>query len=171
MRETQVPSLGWEDPLAKEMATHSSTLAWRIPWTKEPGGLQPMESLRVWHDWATSLSLSSTTSQGPRPQAVSTVQVRWATTPWQAQSWDFASFPHFLPRAAFRGEPQPCSWDPRGPHIQQHAGLRVRGGGLAVGAQDSAGSSGRRPLPSSGAAPPWSARTMQLVHIAWIFQM
>ena len=40
MRETRVQSLGWEDPLEKEMATHSSTLAWRIPWTEEPGRLQ-----------------------------------------------------------------------------------------------------------------------------------
>ena len=38
MQETQVPSLGWEDPLEKEIATHSSILAWRIPWTEEPGG-------------------------------------------------------------------------------------------------------------------------------------
>ena len=40
IRETQVQSLGWEDPLEKGMATHSSVLAWRIPWTEEPGGLQ-----------------------------------------------------------------------------------------------------------------------------------
>ena len=39
MQETQVPSLGWEDPLEKGMATHSSILAWRIPWTEEPGGV------------------------------------------------------------------------------------------------------------------------------------
>ena len=39
MRETQVQSLGWEDPLEKEMATHSRSLAWEIPWTEEPGGL------------------------------------------------------------------------------------------------------------------------------------
>ena len=44
MQETQVRSLGQEDPLEKEMAIHSSTLAWRIPWTEEPGGLQSMES-------------------------------------------------------------------------------------------------------------------------------
>ena len=50
MRETRVPSLGQEDPLEKEMATHSSTLAWKIPWTEEPGGLQSMESQRVRHD-------------------------------------------------------------------------------------------------------------------------
>ena len=44
MQETQVRFLGWEDPLEKEMATHSSILAWRIPWTEEPGKLQSMES-------------------------------------------------------------------------------------------------------------------------------
>ena len=50
MQETQVQSLGWEDPLEKGMATHSSILAWRIPWTEEPGGLQSMGSQRVGHD-------------------------------------------------------------------------------------------------------------------------
>ena len=59
VREAQVRSLGWKDPLAKEMATHSSTLAWRIPCREEPGGLQSMGSQRVGHDWATSLSVSS----------------------------------------------------------------------------------------------------------------
>ena len=49
-RETWVQSLGQEDPLEEEMATHSSTLAWRIPWTEEPGGLQSMGSHRVRHD-------------------------------------------------------------------------------------------------------------------------
>ena len=47
MQETQVRSLVWEDPLEKEMETHSSILAWRIPWTEEPGGLQSMELQRV----------------------------------------------------------------------------------------------------------------------------
>ena len=55
MQETWVRSLGQEDPLEKEMATHSSVLAWRIPWTEEPGGLQSTGSQRVGHDWATSL--------------------------------------------------------------------------------------------------------------------
>ena len=45
-QETKVQTLGWEDPLEKEMATHSSILAWRIPWTGEPGELQPMGSPR-----------------------------------------------------------------------------------------------------------------------------
>ena len=50
MKETRVQSLGREDPLEKEMAPHSSTLAWKIPWTEEPGGLQSMGSQRVGHD-------------------------------------------------------------------------------------------------------------------------
>ena len=50
MQETWVQSLGWEDPLEKEMATHSSILAWRIPWTEEPGGLQSTGLQRVGHD-------------------------------------------------------------------------------------------------------------------------
>ena len=50
MRETQVRSLGWEDPLEKEMANHSSTLAWKIPWTEEPGRLQSMGLQKVGHD-------------------------------------------------------------------------------------------------------------------------
>ena len=50
MQETWIRSLGPEDPLEKEMASHSSILAWRIPWTEEPGGLQSMGSQRVRHD-------------------------------------------------------------------------------------------------------------------------
>ena len=50
MWETQVQSLGWEDPLEKERANHSSILAWRITWTEEPGGLQSMGSQRAGHD-------------------------------------------------------------------------------------------------------------------------
>ena len=50
IREAWVWTLGWEDPLEKDMAAHSSTLAWRIPWTEEPGGLQSMGSQRVIQD-------------------------------------------------------------------------------------------------------------------------
>jgi len=50
MQETWVRSLGQEDPLEKEMAIHSSTIAWKIPWTEEPGRLQSMESQRVGHN-------------------------------------------------------------------------------------------------------------------------
>ena len=51
---TRVQSLGWEDSLEKEMATHSSILAWKISWTEEPGGLQSTGSQRVGHNWATN---------------------------------------------------------------------------------------------------------------------
>ena len=57
MQKTRVRSWGQEEPLEKEMAPHSSTLVWKIPWTEEPGRLQFMGSLRVGHDWAPSLSL------------------------------------------------------------------------------------------------------------------
>ena len=50
MQDTEVQSLGWEDPLEKEMAIHSSILAWRIPWTEEPGRLHSMGSQRGGHD-------------------------------------------------------------------------------------------------------------------------
>ena len=62
MQETWVWSLGQEDPLEEEMATHSKILTWEIPWTGKPGGLQSMGSQRVGHDWATkqqSMSLCS----------------------------------------------------------------------------------------------------------------
>ena len=54
MQETQVQPLGWEDPLERGMATHSSILAWEIQWTEDPGGSLSMESQRVRHDWATN---------------------------------------------------------------------------------------------------------------------
>ena len=53
MQEARVLSLGWEDPLQEEMAAHSSILAWRIPWTEEPGKLQSMGLQRVGHNWVT----------------------------------------------------------------------------------------------------------------------
>ena len=57
MQETQILSLGWEDPLQMGMATLSSTLAWRIPWTEDSGGLQSMGSQRAGHNWATNTSV------------------------------------------------------------------------------------------------------------------
>ena len=59
MQETGVRSLGWEDPLEKEMATHSGILAWRIPRTEGPGGLQSMGSQRVGYDLANNTHLVS----------------------------------------------------------------------------------------------------------------
>ena len=57
MQETGAQSLGQDDPLEEKMATHSSILAWRIPWTEEPGGLKSMGSQRVGHDLATEHKL------------------------------------------------------------------------------------------------------------------
>ena len=53
MQDNWVQPLGWEDPLEKGMATHSSILAWRVPWTEEPGRLQSMGLQRVGYDWVT----------------------------------------------------------------------------------------------------------------------
>ena len=58
MWEIQIWSLGQEDPLEKEMATHSSALTWKIPWTEEPGRLQAVGLQTVGHNWVTSLSFS-----------------------------------------------------------------------------------------------------------------
>ena len=58
MRETRVQALAWEDPLKEEMATHSSTITWKIPQTEEPGGLQSMGSQRARHNGGLTLSLS-----------------------------------------------------------------------------------------------------------------
>ena len=77
MQETWVRSLGWEDPLEKEMVTHSSILAWRIPWTEKPGRLQSTGLQRVGHDWATSLT-HSTINFHP-----SFLTYRWAA--WNSQ--------------------------------------------------------------------------------------
>ena len=72
MQERWVGSLGQEDPLEEEMATHSGILAWRIPWTEKPGGLQSMESQRVRDDLATEHSchdhLTQTDVRTPGPE-------------------------------------------------------------------------------------------------------
>ena len=60
VQETWVAYPGWEDPLEKEMATHSSILAWKISWTEEPGGLQSMGSQRVGYDYTTNTHMSNT---------------------------------------------------------------------------------------------------------------
>ena len=76
MWETQVQSLSWDDPLEKEMATHSSILAWKIPWMEQPGGLQSMGSQGVRHDQVHVCAEDSLwghsppTGIEPRPSAV-----------------------------------------------------------------------------------------------------
>ena len=93
MQETQVWSLGWEDPLVKEMATHSSILAWKNPMMEEPGRLQSMGSQRVRYDWATSLSLSSIGEGNGNPLQCSCLEnlrdggAWWAAVYGVTQSW------------------------------------------------------------------------------------
>ena len=76
MQESWVRFLGWEDPLEKEMATHSSTLAWKISWIEEPGRLQSMGSQRVRHKWVTSLSLSVESWRPPSSCRKLGIQIR-----------------------------------------------------------------------------------------------
>ena len=78
IQETRVRSLDGEDLLEKEMATHSSIPAWKIPWTEEPGRLQSMESQRVGHDWATSLSLYKWGKTGTE---------KLSNLPWSHSCW------------------------------------------------------------------------------------
>ena len=75
MQETQVPCLGQEDPLEKGIATHSSILAWRIPWIEEHGGLQSTGSQRVRHNWATSTLVSKWDLQETCPWHLPQVQL------------------------------------------------------------------------------------------------
>ena len=76
MQETRIWSLDWEDPLQKWMAAHSSILAWRIPWTEEPGRLQSVGSQRVRHDWVTSTTTSASwCAQGKDRQGP--CEMRW----------------------------------------------------------------------------------------------
>ena len=94
-QETRVGSLGQEDPLQEGMATHSSFLAWRIPWTEESGGLHPMGSQRVGHDWATNTSDGLVLSI---ERLHSQVLLGWTlcnlifTASWQGRG----NYPHFM---------------------------------------------------------------------------
>ena len=85
MWETWVQSLCWEDPLEKEMAIHSRTIAWKIPWIEEPGRLQSMGSQRVGHDWATSLHFTS--------KSFIVMSIIFIASP---SGGDFISWNHFL---------------------------------------------------------------------------
>ena len=95
MQETWVWSLLWENPLEKEMATHSGILAWRIPCTEEPGGLQSMGSRKIGHDWVINTftficSLKQLTSRFVVVQSLS--HVWFFATPWTAACQASLSF-------------------------------------------------------------------------------
>ena len=83
IQETWVRSLGWEDSLEKEMATHSSILAWRIPWTEEPGGLQSIGSQRVRCDRAPLLDCELFEERG----CVEYLILSWRRTGWKVYHW------------------------------------------------------------------------------------
>ena len=96
MQETWVRSLGWEDPLEKEMAAHSSILAWKILWTLEPGRLLSMGSQRVRHDWATSLLhftiiFITSTIVWPQVNSRDGTQLHPSTESWIKVCW---TWPH-----------------------------------------------------------------------------
>ena len=77
MWKTQVQSLGKEDPLERRMATHSSVLAWIIPWTEEPGGLQSMGLDMVRHDWENELKIVYPKKLHQRKYSISTRKLRY----------------------------------------------------------------------------------------------
>ena len=89
MRETRVWFLGRDDPLEKEMGTHSSILAWRIPWMEEPGRLQSTGSQRVGHNWATSLSNHRTKIQPPASGKLQLLAWYGKTQPTPSRSTSF----------------------------------------------------------------------------------
>ena len=102
VQETWVRSLGQRDPLEKEMATHSSTLVWKIPWAEEPGRLQSMGSQRVGHDWATSERVWSKGTLLYCSWEYKLVQPLWRTV-WR--------FPKKL-KIELPYDPEPHAWAP-----------------------------------------------------------
>ena len=99
MQETWIWSLGLEDPLEEGMATHSSILAWRIPWTEEPDGLQSIGSQRVGRDWVTKHSTLSSPSLPDRysPSGHRQIRVLASVTLWQVfvyLKWDMRKRKH-----------------------------------------------------------------------------
>ena len=119
MRETGVRSLGQEDPLEKEMAIHSSTIAWRIRWTEEPGKLQSMGPHRVGHDWS-DLVVAVVYSRGNLTQhdaAQLLSRVQLSVTPWTVAHQD-PLFMAFSRQEYWSGLPFPVPGDLPNPGIE-----------------------------------------------------
>ena len=109
IQETQVLSLGQEDPLEKGMATHSSILDWRIPWTEEPGGLPSMGSQRVRHDWVINTFTSLQRLKCPR-RVKPVVNAQWMLCQ-QKRDWsDHASLLNGLQEARQASSAFWCPW-------------------------------------------------------------
>ena len=106
MQKTQVQSLGQEDPLEKGMATHSSILAWRIPWTEEPGGRQSMMSQRVGHDWVTNTWGTRVPHGTGKELAISSIPILFLSSLWNPPQLGFA-------------------WSYRGPKWQSHCWIQA----------------------------------------------
>ena len=96
MQETWIWPLGWEDPLEKGMATHCNILAWSIPWTKEPGGLESMGSQRVGQGWATNI-LPPCPSPNPGVHPSSCAFSRWYHPAISSSVVPVSSCPQSLP--------------------------------------------------------------------------
>ena len=88
VQESCVRSLGWEDPLEKEMATHSSILTWRIPWTEKPGRIKSMGSQRVGHDWVNEQQHGCLCAQ--LLSHVRHFAVPWTVARQAPRPWDFS---------------------------------------------------------------------------------
>ena len=110
MQETQVQSLSQEDPLEEKMATHSSILAWRIPWTEEPAGLQSIGSQRVEHNWS---ALACTLTTELTNSLLSSVSLGSDTTEHAHATCQIWSYWLWTPKPAVSSlelEPVPGSW-------------------------------------------------------------
>ena len=112
MQETAVQSLGQEDPLEKEMTIHSSTIAWKIPWTEEPDRLQSVGLQRVGNDWTTSLSLF-TLSQRTWSHFVGNFvpdgQIQWSFISYNS-SWGHACKSRIWKPRKLGCQPYPVPW-------------------------------------------------------------
>ena len=129
-KETQVLSLSGEDPLEEEMATHSSILAWRMPWTQEPGGLQSIGSQRVRHARGTAVGQYGTPCEGCQGQSPGTVGLG----PSEERSDDAESLNEY-PWHPGEDKPRgrPWTWGRGGcPGSADQAPLRLGPGGAAV---------------------------------------
>ena len=119
VQETWVWSLGWEDPLEKEMASHASILAWKISWTEEPRGLQSMGSQRVRHNWATNTYLTRSSSHSSlmaqRVEHLPSMQETWVRSLGQKIPWrrKWQPTPVLLPGKS-RGQRSPVDYSPWG---------------------------------------------------------
>ena len=155
MPKTQVQSLGWEDPLEKGMAIHSSILAWRIPWTEEPGGLQSLESQRFGHAW-----VANTHTHAQRPFLFPFLLYFWwrngKESTCQCRRWKRRGFHSWIGKIPWRRERQPTPVVLLGKFREQ----RCLVGYSAVGCQDQGTTERRSTYTSTTTTGPWCPRVI-----------